>query len=260
MNWQTLVRALDSILVLPQVDRVLYNRAHSVSCLIVVVERDIQHFLEQSQVRPPKPFDIASIHVPSTALTERTVSYANEMLHPAIFNHSNRVYYLGAAMVQDYLPQWKFKWEDYFLTSILHDIGLAPSLQLNSPLSFEYLGGIHAREKLVEFGAPQFQADEVAEAIIRHTDDKEGYIRQSGYMIQMSTTIDVTGRNPQWYHPHTIDQTVQKFPRLGFNNVFADAMVAEYEQKPGSNLCKRDIKVYEQRVRNNPVMEQYDRQ
>ncbi|KAH8550051.1 cyanamide hydratase, partial [Umbelopsis sp. PMI_123] len=206
------------------------------------------------------PIDIASIYVPSTPLTEKVVRYANDMLHPAVFNHSNRVYYFGTAIVQDYLPQWKFKWEDYYLTSILHDIGFAPSLHLSSPLSFEFLGGIHAREKLVEFGAPQFQADEVAEAIIRHNDRVNCNNRQSGRIIQMSTTIDVSGRNPQWFHPHTIDQTVQKFPRLGFNYVFADVMAAECENKPGCNMSKYDGETFLELIKTNPVMAKYDGQ
>lgn len=222
------------------------------------VEREIDRFLQQTEVRSPKPFDIASIYVPDTPVAEKTVRYAHDKLDLAIFNHSNRVYYLGAAMVKDYLPQWKFDLDTYFLTSLLHDIGIAPSLQLSTALSFEYFGGIHAREKLMEFGAPQLQADQVAEGIIRHTDSHVGNIRQNGYIIQMTTTLDVRGGEAHWFHPHTVDQVVQKFPRHGFNNVFADRMQIEYDEKPGCYLSTRDVPSYLVKVRNNPIMAQYD--
>jgi cyanamide hydratase len=224
------------------------------------VEREIDQFLRQSEVRPPKPFDIASVYIPSTSVAEKAVRYAHDKLDPAIFNHSNRVYYLGAVMVDDYLPQWKFDLDTYFLTSVLHDIGTAPSLQLTTALSFEYFGGIHAREKLLEFGAPNLQADEVAEGIIRHTDSHEGNIRQNGYIIQMTTTMDVRSTNPQWFHPHTVNRVIEKFPRLGFNNVFADRMQVEFDEKPGCYLSTRDVPTYLKCVRNNPFMELYDKQ
>ncbi|KAK9344238.1 hypothetical protein V1522DRAFT_340652, partial [Lipomyces starkeyi] len=120
------------------------------------VEREIDRFLLQANVRAPKPFDLASIPVPSSVAAEKAVAYVKNHLEPSIFNHSNRVYYLGAAMVADYLPQWNFDLDTYFLTSIFHGIGISPDFQLKTPLSFEYWGGINAREKLVEFGASQW--------------------------------------------------------------------------------------------------------
>jgi cyanamide hydratase len=182
----------------------------------------------------------------------------HDNVETAIFNHSNRVYYLGAVLVQDYLPQWKFNEETYFLTSLFHDIGTASHLQLSSVLSFEFIGGIHAREKLMEFGAPQVQADEVAEAIFRHTDARHGNTRHAGQIIQMSTGLDVLGVNPQWFNPSTVDQVVKKYPRLGFNHLFADQMRLEIGEKPGCLMCTRDTQEFIKRVENNPVMAPYD--
>ncbi|KAJ2963217.1 hypothetical protein NQZ79_g1681 [Umbelopsis isabellina] len=222
------------------------------------IEREVDQFLRQSNIRPAKPFDIASIHVPESQVTEKTVRYVHDSVEAAIFNHSNRVYFLGATLVQDYLPQWKFDEETYFLTSLFHDIGTASKLQLSSVLSFEFIGGIHAREKLMEFGARQVQADEVAEAIFRHTDAKGGNTRHAGQIIQMSTQLDVLGTNPQWFNPNTIDQVVQKYPRLGFNHVFADQMRQEVAEKPGCLMCTRDSHAFINQVESNPIMARYD--
>ncbi|KAK9342276.1 hypothetical protein V1522DRAFT_358600, partial [Lipomyces starkeyi] len=222
------------------------------------VEREIDRFLLQANVRAPKPFDLASIPVPSSVAAEKAVAYVKNHLEPSIFNHSNRVYYLGAAMVADYLPQWNFDLDTYFLTSIFHGIGISPDFQLKTPLSFEYWGGINAREKLVEFGASQFQADEVAEAIIRHTDMIDGNLRQNGVVLQMTTTLDIRGCNPQWFHSHTIDQIVKEFPRQGFKDDFARAVERETEGKPGCYTSFRDIPAYLNYIWTNPVMAVYD--
>lgn len=222
------------------------------------VERDVDRMLRERNVHPAKHIDIASIHVPNTSVATKTVQYTQAELDPVMFNHSNRVYYLGAVVATDQFPDWKVDLDTYFLTSLFHDIGVAPKYHLSTSLSFEFWGGIHAREKLLEFGASNLQADEVAEAIIRHTDFVPGQIRKNGQLIQMGTTIDVIGRNPELFHADTIDDIVKKYPRLGFNCHFADLMECECDNKPGSHTTIGESIDFINRIRNNKVMARYD--
>ncbi|KAK9765302.1 hypothetical protein K7432_006472 [Basidiobolus ranarum] len=222
------------------------------------VERDIDHLLRERGIHPARKIDIASIHVPTTDVAEKTVEYVRKELDPVIFNHSNRVYYFGAVVSQDQFPDWNADLDTYFLTSLFHDIGVAPKYHLATSLSFEFWGGIHAREKLLEFGSSTLQADEVAEAIIRHTDFIPGQIRKNGQLIQLGTLIDVIGKNPELYHPETIDQVVTKYPRQGFNCHFADLMEKECRNKPGSHTPIGDPINFIQKIKHNPVMSKFD--
>ncbi|KAI8066730.1 hypothetical protein BC940DRAFT_302158 [Gongronella butleri] len=222
------------------------------------VERDVDRMLREHGVHPAKYIDIASIPVPDTAVAEKTAKYTHSELDPVMWNHSNRVYYLGAVVATDQFPDWHADLDTYYLTSLFHDIGVAPKYHLSTSLSFEFWGGIHAREKLVEFGAPQLQADEVCEAIIRHCNFVPGQIRKTGQLIQMGTTIDVIGRNPELYDPNTIDDIVKKYPRLGFNCHFADLMDKECAHKPGCHTTQGASINFIDRIRGNKVMEKYD--
>jgi cyanamide hydratase len=213
--------------------------------------------LRERNIHPAKQIDLATIHVPTNDIALKTVEYTRKELDPVMFNHSNRVYYLGAVVASDQFQDWKVDLDTYFLTSLFHDIGVAPKYQLSTSLSFEFWGGIHAREKLLEFGASTFQADEVAEAIIRHTNFVPGQIRKNGQLIQMGTTLDVIGRNPELYNATTIDHIVQKYPRLGFNCHFADLMEKECKHKPGSHTSTLGSTDFNP-IRNNKVMARYD--
>lgn len=79
--------------------------------------------------------------------------------------------------------------EVYFLSSLLHDIGTTDENLKETGLSFEYYGGILAREWILK-NVPSAKelADSVAETVIRHQDIGErGMISGNTQLIQMAT-------------------------------------------------------------------------
>jgi cyanamide hydratase len=98
---------------------------------------------------------------------------------------------LGAAIVKSHFPEWDFDFETYYLSSLLHDIGTAPEFFMTTKMSFEFKGGITARDFLIQNGAPEEQADQVCETIIRHQDIfvKGGNITEIGQIIQLATIL-----------------------------------------------------------------------
>jgi cyanamide hydratase len=58
-------------------------------------------------------------------------------------------------------------------------------------MSFEFKGGIVARDFLITNGASEEQADSVCEAIIRHQDIfvEGGNITENGQIIQLATIL-----------------------------------------------------------------------
>jgi cyanamide hydratase len=225
------------------------------------VERDVEKLLRVSNIHVPKYFSIQDIQLPKTALVEEAVKFAKDELDETMFNHSNRVFLLGHVVSQDQFPEWKIDDEKYFLTSILHDIGVAPKFHLTTSMSFEFKGGLISHSFITSKQKDKHGeaiADEVSEAIIRHTDFVEGKIQPLGQLIQLATTLDVIGANPDLYNMQTVDEIVKLWPRKNFNNHFAKLMELEIEHKPGSHTTFPACSNFVYKIKNNKVMEKYD--
>lgn len=91
-------------------------------------------------------------------------------------------------MATQQFPEWQFTPETWLLTCFFHDIGAVDKHTHGTLLSFEFFGGILAREVLKQKRAPIQQADAVCEAIIRHQDSAEvGTITTLGLLVQIAT-------------------------------------------------------------------------
>lgn len=146
----------------------------------------------------------------------------------------------------------------------MHDIGWAPNSECcadgeggreQSRLSFEIWGGIKAREVLLEWGAPRGCADEVCEAIIRHT--VRAFIHPSMCDLTVRYTVQessgdigavtlITGLlqlgpshdfrailHPSYIDLGTTANIHERYPRLGLIYHFKDTLEKEMERKPG---------------------------
>jgi HD superfamily phosphodiesterase len=114
---------------------------------------------------PPTP----SEPTPLTPIVVKVIQLIRNSLAPTADNHSYRTWLWGL-LFADYVGWTKEKdWnaELWYITALLHDLGC--SEEYHSKMSFELVGGIKAREYLLQWGADEADADEVCEAIVRHT-------------------------------------------------------------------------------------------
>lgn len=156
----------------------------------------------------PANYNVADIRLPDTELAKKVHQYAKQRLPEEVYNHSMRVYYYGeyhpppligesqleltwhtgASIAQKHLPSFIPSLETYYLTALLHDIGTTPENLHGTLMSFDFFGGFVAMDVLKDYGAPQAQAESVAEAIIRHQDlGDAGTITTVGQLIQLAT-------------------------------------------------------------------------
>jgi cyanamide hydratase len=232
---------------------------------VSVVERDLNaQMAAQSSLfsTKPRPISLASIPVPSTSLTTSALRYAHDSLDSTMFNHSNRVFFIGKAMHQHpALQHWHVDDEAYYLTSLLHDIGVGPGKQLSTRLSFEFHGAILARDFILQHGGDHAIADEVCEAIIRHTNFVKGKLTTTSQLIQLSTTCDVIGSNTTLIHSTTYSDIATKWPRLGFNQHFARLMEEEMVIKPWSHTTTvQEENGFCAKIRGNPFTKEFDQE
>lgn len=160
------------------------------------------------------PYTPSELPPPSTDLARSVEQFAKSHLDAKQFNHSNRIYYFGLAILKATLPdlEEEVDRETWWCTCLLHDIGLAEAFHLTTKMSFEvsltllcgtavlrycviialkmqFKGGIVARDFLLQNGASEDQADSVCESIILHQDIwvKGGNISLNGQMIILAT-------------------------------------------------------------------------
>ena len=76
----------------------------------------------------------------------------------------------GSALVKTHFPSWSYAPETYYITCLLHDIGVADAFLATTKMSFEFKGAIIAREVILANDGAEDQADGVCEAIVRHQD------------------------------------------------------------------------------------------
>ena len=112
----------------------------------------------------PRPTSIDDVKIPDTPLAKEVQDYVKGELREETYNHSMRVYYYGMAMAKQQFPDWLHSEETYFITCMLHDIGTTSKNLRATLMSFEFYGGLLARELLhKEWHAPIEQAESVAE-------------------------------------------------------------------------------------------------
>ena len=80
------------------------------------------------------------------------------------------MFYLGQAIARNHFPGHTLDLEAYYLAALFHDIGCSEKNLRATKMSFEFYGGIIARDWLLSHGADQVLADSVAETIFRHTE------------------------------------------------------------------------------------------
>ncbi|KAI0331381.1 cyanamide hydratase [Cubamyces sp. BRFM 1775] len=196
--------------------------------------------------------------LPDTPLVREVRAFAQKELDEQTFNHSNRVFVYGAALVKTHFPEWKFNEtpsavETYALSCLLHDIGTAEKFLATTYMSFEFKGAIVARDLILSLGGPEPEADSVCDAIIRHQDIfvKGGNITVVGQILQLATILDNVGLRANLIHPRLIETTTAKFPRKGWSEHFAQVIEKELTLKPWCHTSTFEVPNWKAGVQSN---------
>lgn len=215
----------------------------------------VDNLMDPGATGTPEPLDIGQLSPPDTQVCKRAYEHIQNQLPPEIVNHCSRVYAFGMAILKQ--QDFEVDPETFYLASMFHDIAASPKNRRASKLSFEFYGGILARDWLLDLGVNQDQVDSVVEAIFRHTLFVGAKIHACGQLLQLATTIDVLGSHQRLVHPDTVDNVVKAYPRLQWNIYFSDAMKDEIACKPG---CLTTIggEPFISSIRNNKLMHKYD--
>jgi cyanamide hydratase len=198
-------------------------------------------------------FELKDLPFPDSPLVRQVKAFVQKELDTPTFNHSNRVYIYGTALVKTHFPTWSYDSETYYVTCLLHDIGTANRFIASTKMSFEFKGAIIGRDLILSHGGVEDQADSVCEAIVRHQDIfvKGGNITLIGQILQLATILDNVGIRANLIHPRLIEDTCAAFPRQGWSEHFAGVIEKELALKPWCHTSTFEVPNWKEGVRSN---------
>lgn len=182
------------------------------------------------------PIEPINTHfLPSYPVSKAAYELASTHLHPAILNHSVRVYLYAKELAEQSESVYAndlAQHELLFTACILHDIGTCQ--KYDGEQRFEVEGADAAESFLLNLGASEKSAKEVWTAIALHT--SPGIAERISELAQLVREAVLTdfGRAPE-----RLDNAAEmkreiegKYPRLDAEKVLADAVVAQAVAKP----------------------------
>ncbi|KUI68580.1 Cyanamide hydratase [Cytospora mali] len=217
----------------------------------------------KSYINNPTHLLVKDIPFPSEdELVVKVQEYAKDKLTLPTYNHSMRVFYFASAILEQQFPELArtLSRPTLALAALLHDIGTTHDNLRATHLSFEFYGGVLALDLVgKQLGAPQSQAEAVAEAIFRHQDlGTTGKITFLGQLVQLATIYDNMGGNPGLIHPDTKVDVVTAFPRNHWSSCFAATIREENGLKPWAHTTALGEEDFPNGVLNNELMAEFE--
>jgi hypothetical protein len=165
---------------------------------------------------------------PDSLLAREAEAAAQDLLTPALLNHSRRAYAWGAAIAA--LDEVKFDHELLYVAAMFHDTGLPSRVP---DVDFTVRSAALARDFTDRHDVPEVQRELVTNAIALHHTPGVGV--ESGaeaFLLSAGAAVDVFGLRSN-HVPDAVRKTVvQDYPRVGFKREFTGLLRAEAKQVP----------------------------
>jgi hypothetical protein len=127
------------------------------------------------------------------------------------------------------------------VAALLHDVGLVRVF--DSHLApFEETGGHVAWVFAAGLGWPARRRDRLHDVVVAHMADAVDVGRDpEGYLLELGTTIDISGRHIDAVPQPVRREALRRHPRLGIGSEFAALALSQADRKP-SSACARAVR------------------
>lgn len=198
--------------------------------------------------------EVAGVRAPSGQASEAALGVCAEYADQALYHHSLRSYFFGAAWAQE--RGLDFDRELLFVSAMLHDLALTPPFDSHT-LPFEDAGGHLARVFTAGLGWPAERRDRAAELIVLHMrDDVDPEQDLESRLLQVGTSADVSGTGVEAFEPQFREALVKAYPRLGFAVSFVRLFRDQAGRKPGCAAAELVAGDWAERTLANPLEKQ----
>jgi hypothetical protein len=195
--------------------------------------------------------EVGGVRVPAGHAAEAARLVCAEYAGEALYHHSVRSYFFGAAWAQ--ARGLEFDRELFFVSAMLHDLALTAPFDSHT-LPFEEAGGHLARVFTAGLGWPAARRDRAAEVIVLHMrDDVAPEADPESRLLQVGTSADVSGTGVEAFEPSFREALVRAYPRLGFAKSFVRLFREQAERKPHCAAAELTAGDWPQRTAANPL-------
>jgi hypothetical protein len=196
------------------------------------------------------------LEIPATPACQAALEVATAYCTPALLNHSIRAYLWAA--VYGLERGIAFDSELLYVSAMLHDLALVKEFD-NHTLPFEEAGGHVAWVFGAAAGWPVERRRRAGEVIVRHMWDKVDLGKDpEGYLLELSTGMDISGRNTE-HIPHDFRaEVLARYPRLGLGEEFIGYFEDQAKRKPLCLAARFVRSGFAARVAANPLDREVD--
>jgi cyanamide hydratase family protein with HD domain len=194
---------------------------------------------------------LKDLELPATPACRAALQVATEYCTPALLNHSIRAYLWAAGHGLE--RGIRFDAELLYVSAMLHDLGLVKEFD-NQTLPFEEAGGHLARVFGAAAGWPADRRRRAAEVIVRHMWDEVDVAKDpEGHLLELSTAMDISGRQTGDIPPDLRADVLARYPRLGLAEEFVRYFDDQARRKPLCLAAKFVRSGFAARIASNPL-------
>jgi hypothetical protein len=169
----------------------------------------------------------------------------------ALVNHSIRSFYWAAAHARH--NGIGYDEELLYVAALLHDLGLVREFD-NHTEPFEDAGGHVAWVFGAGAGWPVERRVRVHEVIVRHMwDSVDPHADPEGHLLELSTGLDISGRNAGAWPEDLRREVLDRYPRVGLAQEFTAFFEDQARRKPHCAAAAAVASGIGDRLANNPL-------
>ena len=189
--------------------------------------------------------------VPDTPACRAALEVATAFCSPALLNHSVRAWLWAAGYAQE--RGIAFDAELLYVSAMLHDLALVKEFDYHT-LPFEEAGGHVAWVFGAAAGWPVDRRRRAGEIIVRHMwDVVDAGSDPEGHLLELSTAMDISGRQTEEIPPDLRADVLARYPRLGLAEEFIARFEDQARRKPRCLAAQFVRSGFASRVAANPL-------
>ena len=189
------------------------------------------------QVPTPAEFDISTIQLPDSKIVKQTLEYIEDVHQTPLKNHCLRTFLIGAYFGS--VEQIKYDQEIFAISALLHDVGLEDQFCcLHKGINcFAVEGAKVAGDFLrhIEFNEEKVKI--VENSISLHINLKIDDPYTEAYLVNKGSGADTIGFYRSEIHDQTALQIMDRYPRLGFNEIVHKMLKHQSKIRPNSRMA-----------------------
>ncbi|WHT39488.1 HD domain-containing protein [Myroides sp. mNGS23_01] len=198
------------------------------------LKESINKIMTSLNIKEYAKFDFNDIPIPDSSISKKAIEEAQDSFNIILLYHSYRTYFWSAGFALS--EKLKVDFELLFVSSLLHDIGLAENHNhICSEQCFANYGGDFTRNFCLENGLDKKKSNIIKQAIDMHLNpiiDRNKYGNES-YLLSKGAAMDVIGANRFQLNKKFILEVDQSYSRKGFKEDIINTMES-FHHKEGT--------------------------